>query len=150
MANNLPDDPSGRARGNNSGQHPDRHLVNIENLHLQANDLDALRRLAEVSPDLADKVVEQRDNANKRDHASFRLGVISASSLVVISILALSYVLVKLGVLASFLLISGVLAIALLIRVVLTGEWSETSWFGQTVQGITTLLGGKVNPPDED
>ncbi|GAA4133814.1 hypothetical protein ACFFTN_06755 [Aminobacter aganoensis] len=66
--------------------------------------------------------------------------------LIVFTLAALSFLLVETGVLATLLAIGGILAIATLVRVILTGEWSDTSWFGKLVQAIAKGLGGR---PDE-
>lgn len=130
----------------NEGSNDDKSVTNnvaIENFQYYGNDLTELRKIAELSPELAEKIVNQRDRQDARENTSFRLGLISTILLVVFAIGALTFMVVQVGVIAMLLAIMGIFAIALLVRVVLTGEWSDTSWFGAGVTGLVKLLGGK-------
>jgi hypothetical protein len=134
------DKDGARTSSDNSG-------INIENLNYTASDVDALRRMAEVNPELAERIVDQRDRENQRENVSYRFGVVAASVLL-IAILAFTFgCLAYVGFLATLGLIGVVLACALLVRVVLTGEWSETSWFGSLVHLLARALGSRT-PPD--
>lgn len=138
MSSGLPDRPDGeRDAGRES------RIVHIDNLHLHSNDIDALRRLAETDPELAHIVVQQKDLFHRRGHASYRFGIIAACALLLGMLLAFSYILVNLGIILSLVLVACIVAAALFIRVILTGEWSDTSVVGQIVNGIVTTLGGK-------
>jgi hypothetical protein len=121
----------------------DTRVLNIEELHLHSNDLDALRRLAEADPNLARMVVEQKELADAREHASYRFGIASSALLAIGILVALSYVLLSVGIALALVLLAGILAMALLVRVLLTGEWSETSWVGTLIEGIVKVLGGR-------
>lgn len=132
---------------NNHDAGRDTRILNIDSLHLHSNEIDSLNRLAQTDPELARIVVEQKDRFDKREHGSYRFGVISALILATVALVSLSFVLIELGVIATLLLIFGIMAIALLLRVLLTGEWSETSWIGHFVSGMVTLLGGKPKDP---
>lgn len=55
-----------------------------------------------------------------------------------------TFALVKLGIVLSILLVFCLLGAGLLIRVILTGEWSETSFVGHMVKAIIHALGGKA------
>ncbi|WP_394401836.1 hypothetical protein [Sulfitobacter sp. 1A12056] len=129
--------------GNSQGSGHDTRILNIDSLHLHSNEIDSLNRLAQTDPELARIVVKQKDRFDKREHGSYRFGVISALMLATVALVSLSFVLIELGVVATLLLIFGIMVIALLLRVLLTGEWSETSWIGHFVTGIVSLLGGK-------
>lgn len=141
MAGKLPD-------GHGDAAAEGGRTVVIENLHLQVNDLDALRRLSEQDPELARAVVQQKDNEDRREHASFRFGVITAAVLALGLVFAATYALVELGIALSLLLVFLVMALALLMRVLITGEWSETSWVGALTNGIVKVLGGKPKNND--
>lgn len=142
--------PAAPVDENNSshGQGGTSNYLSIDSLHYHANDLAELRKLAESSPLLAEKIIDQRDREHARENTSFRIGLLSTIALVMFAIGSLTFMLVKLGVIASICAILGILAIALLIRVILTGEWSETSWFGKGITGLVTMLGGKPEPED--
>lgn len=140
MSNEPLDPNNGNETGQNAGE---TRVLNIDNVHLHANDIDALRRLAEHDPQLAKMVVEQKDRFSAREHASYRFGVISALVIVVALILSFSFVLVKIGIILSLVLLLMLFVAALFVRVILTGEWSDTSAIGQLVGLIIHVLGGK-------
>lgn len=56
---------------------------------------------------------------------------------------SLSYVLINLGLLLSMVMIAAVVVLALMVRVLLTGEWSDTSAVSKIVDGIIHITGGK-------
>ena len=117
--------------------------MKIENLHLHANDLHALSKIAESDPELANKIVDQRDNEDRRYNTSYRFGVGASAVLVSVVVLSFTMTLINLGVWATLGLVRLALAIALLVRVILTGEWSETTWFGKFVGVTAKALGSK-------
>lgn len=127
----------------------ENRYLHIKNLHYHPNDLSELRKIAESNPELADKIVDQRDRSEARTDGSFRLGLVSALVLLVVLILGTVYVVVNAGVIALALMIGVILAAALLIRVVLTGQWSETSWVGKILNGAIGLAGGKTDANSE-
>ena len=139
MSSGLPKNPK-NDRKKDAGE--ETRVLNIDSLHLHSNEIDSLNRLAKTDPDLARIVVDQKDRFDRRGHASFRFGVISASILLLGLVAAASYVLVKLGILLSIILIAFILTAALFIRVMLTGEWSDTSAIGAAINGIVRILGG--------
>ncbi len=55
----------------------------------------------------------------------------------------LSFVLVELGLLLSLIMLVTLFIIALFVRVILTGEWSDTSAIGHLTNLIIKALGGK-------
>jgi hypothetical protein len=116
-------------------------ILNIDNLHYHGNDIRELTKLAKVNPELAEKVIKQRDNANSRHHSSYRFGLGASIALVGGVLASVSYLMVNLGILATFAAVGLILAVALLIRVVLTGNWSDTTWFGKVVQALAKALG---------
>ncbi len=125
-------------------------ILNIDELHLHVNDLDALRRLNDSDPELARIVVDQQDKSDTREHASFRFAVALTSFLVLGILLAGSYVFVNLGVLPSIFLIMFFFLTAAIIRVVLTGEWPDTSWIGKAVLRIISIFGGRPKEENGD
>ena len=139
MSSKLPEKPDGP-----SGEEPDgtSKIVQIENLHLHASDIDALRRLSDSDPELARIVVDQKDKFDARYHGSYRFGLAASVVLVLSSIGALTLALIYLGVLKGMLLLAGVIAAAVFVRVILTGEWSETSMIGQIIGAMVKMLGG--------
>lgn len=139
MSSGLPENPKNDKEQDAGGE---TRVLNIDSLHLHSNEIDSLNRLAKTDPDLARIVVDQKDRFDKRGHASFRFGVISASLLLLGVLVASSYVLVKMGIILSLILIAFIIAAAVLIRVLLTGEWSDTSAIGSIINGIVRILGG--------
>jgi hypothetical protein len=125
-----------------------RQITN--NLHYYASDIDALRRLAEVDPKLARRVVDQRDKESQRENVSYRFGVVGTFFLLALVLLTALTSLIHAGFLATLGMVVVILAAALLIRVVLTGEWSETTWFGGFVHSLARLLGSTKSGDDED
>lgn len=138
----------GPPRGGNGN-----NILQIGQLHYYGNDLAELRKLAEVSPKLAEKVVDQRDREDRRGHASYRFGLLATVGLLLGVVAAFTLIFIFAGVVATLVLIGVLLAIALLIRVILTGEWSDTSWFGKLVSGLAGALGSQPvtteEPPEE-
>ena len=142
VVDRLPDGTGDDTEGDTGGR-----VLRIDALHLHANDIDALRRLAETDPELARELVDQKDRLDRREHASYRFGVVATSALVFGVLLSLSWILVEIGVLLSLATVMIFVAIALLMRVILTGEWSDTSVIGKAIDGIVRILGG--TPKDD-
>lgn len=136
-----PPEVSGKNHGKGDAGH-DTRILHIDNLHLHANEIDSLKRLAEVSPDLASLVVEQKDKFDRREHASYRLGILAATSIVISVSLGFLYVIINIGLLQSVIFILFVVVVSALVRVIINGEWSDTSWIGKTVQSLIQWLGG--------
>lgn len=136
---------SGGAAGGGETNH---NYLNVEHLHLHGNDLAELRRIAETNPDLAERIIEHRDAEDRREHVSFRLGLVSTAILALAILITLSVLLIWVGIIGTFVSIIGIIAVALLVRVILTGEWSDTSWFGKAVEGLVRLLGGRPTKGD--
>lgn len=124
-----------------------RHLY-IGNLNYSENDIKALAELAKVDPNLADKVVDQRNAESEREHFSERFGIAAVVLLIGMLIFGVVFITLEAGIVALGMLIALILATALMIRVIVTGEWSETTWFGSMIRGGVSLLGGK--PPGDD
>ena len=139
---NLPVDPSsGGTDGSSSDDGP--KFLSIGTLNYQANDIAELGKLAERNPDLAHKIVEQRETEGRREHRSYRFALIVTSALILGIIASLTYLLSEVGPWATVGVIGVFLVIAAFLRVILTGEWSETSWVGVIVKAIVGRLGGK-------
>lgn len=147
MSEKLPDQPIEEGASPEDGG---ARTLNIASLHLHANDIDALRRMADSDPELARLVVSQRESFDRREHASMRFGIIMACMIVAFIIGGLTYGLVHLGIILSTVFIFVVIALALFVRVLMTGKWSDTSWTGHLVQVIVAWLGGKPKGADED
>lgn len=116
-------------------------ILNVGQLHWHGNDIAELTKLASVDPELARKVVDQRDAEDKRANNSYRFGMIVTVLLVTLIIFAFSFLFVKVGIWSTLLAIMFVIAIALLTRVILTGQWSDTTWFGKFVDALAKALG---------
>jgi hypothetical protein len=141
----IPQTGNGNSETRRVGGRPE---IVLEPLNYNS-DIDALRRLAEVSPILARRVIDQRDRENLRENVSYRFAIVGTCVLL-IAALALTFgCLAYVGFWATFGLIGVLFAVALLVRVVLTGEWSDTSWFGSLVHLLAKVLGSKSEPPDE-
>lgn len=133
-------------------EHPEKDsgkVLNVNHLHWYGNDMRELTRLAQVDPKLAHKIVAQAEKQSVREEGSFRFGLVATLILVVSLILGVVYVVVNAGVVALIGVIATILATALLLRVVLTGEWSETSWVGSILKALLTSTGARVpeDPP---
>lgn len=62
---------------------------------------------------------------------SFRLGLVVTAVLAVAILAGTVYIVVNVGVFQTIAFIAAMLGTAFLLRVILTGEWSDTSWFGR-------------------
>jgi len=136
MANDQLPKKSGDQDFDHGGENNGNNILNVGQFHYHGNDLKELRRLAEVSPDLAERVVDSSDKQDERFNVSFRLGIVAALMLVMTAILGIVFLTIYGGILSTISLIAFILAISLLIRVILTGQWSETSWFGKLVSAL--------------
>lgn len=145
--------PSGN---NGSEEHNDhdrasgRNILSIGHLHLHGNDLAELRKLAEISPDLAEKVIDQRDAEDARANASYRFGMLASLVLVGLTLACITTLMIFVGVASTIAVIGLILAVALLVRVVLTGQWSDTSWFGKLVGMLAKALGSASDDQDAE
>lgn len=141
MAKNVeiipPNDPIDRnGNGGNS------YYVNITNAHLRTNNIDGYRRLAaECGVEFAEKVLESNERQDRRETAGLVIGMISAGLLAIALVLAVTASIILLGWWQSVLVALLLLACGMLMRVLLTGEWSETSWIGK-------ILSGNYHKPD--
>ena len=133
-----PDD-AGAQQGSSDGSRT--NILNVGQLHWHGNDIAELAKLASIDPELARRVVDQRDNEDKRANISYRFGVAAAVLLVGIIIFACSFLFVKVGIWSTLLTVALAIAVALLVRVILTGQWSDTTWFGRLVDALTKMLG---------
>lgn len=131
----LPSENDGRPDGNGNSYH-----VSVENLHFRANDIDAIRRLAEVSPELASEFLASSERADIRQNRSMALGMITAGAVALALIGAACTSVIFLGWWQSIVMVCVILGCSHLLRVLLKGEWSDTSWFGK-------ILGGSQMPP---
>ncbi len=147
MTENLPADNASKEENGNGRRDGGRFLA-INHLHYHANDISELRKLAEIDPALAEKIIDQRDSENRRITASYNFGLICTVVLLGMLLAAVVSLLIVLGVFETMVAIAAILALALLVRVILTGEWSDTSWFGKLIALIFKALGGK--PASDD
>ena len=114
------------SRGGNSN-HP-----HIGHFRYTANELADLWK---VDPELAKQILKNTERQDRRRHTSERLGII-ASVMILISSMAS--------------VVALILAVALLIRVILTGEWSDTSWFGKLIDFLARTSGAIDSAKDDD
>lgn len=141
MTGGVPASPGG-ANGQGAREGTSRYL-SVGNINYNESDIRALKDLAEVDPDLAKRVVDQKDEADKRDHASFRLGLIVAAVITTVAIVTVGAAIVLLGVIPSLIFIVALLIITVLVRAILTGQWSDASWIGRAMASIVNGLGGR-------
>ncbi len=121
--------------------------LNINNFHYSANDMTELRKIAEQDPELARLVVTQRDKSDQREHTSERIGLVVASTLGLATLAAIVSLIFYGGIFKLIVGVALIVVLSALVRVVLTGEWSDTSWTGQLLSKLSGLMGGL--PPDE-
>jgi hypothetical protein len=139
---NLPDRiPASRSGRTSGGQY-----LSIENFHYTTNDLTELRKLAEVNAELAHKVVESQTKATTMRETSERIGIVVAGTLAMTAVVGFVVFVVKLGWWQSIVFVLVLLGISHVLRTILTGKWSETSWFGAFLKA----RGGRSDSPDED
>lgn len=134
-------DAASRRHSNNDGEYSSE--VRIENFHHYQNDLDALAELAKVDPMLAEKVVAQRDKEDERANVSYRFGIVSTVVLLTVAILSVVTMFLVGGFFLTIGSIGFLMAVAVLVRVILTGEWSESSWLGSFVKTMAKSLGSE-------
>ena len=130
----LPSRSDGQPNGNGNSYH-----LNVEHLHLRANDIDAIRRLAEVDPELAREMIASHERSDIRESRSMSLGMVTAGLVALALIGAACASVIYLGWWQSVAMIGLILGCSHLLRVLLKGEWSDTSWFGR-------FFGGKSPP----
>ena len=141
MDEKLPEKPDKAASG--SANNSDTRILAIRELHYHGNDLAELRKIAEQNPALAAKIVDQRDQEDSRFNVSYRFGIVGSLVLVGMLLCSVTMLLINVGIWATLGLTVVILAVALLIRVILTGEWSDTTWFGKFVSLLAKALGSK-------
>ncbi|UFI04663.1 hypothetical protein [Roseibium aggregatum] len=151
MTKNLPEAPetgdSGGSNGDNNGK--TNNFLAVGTLHYHGNDLTELRKIAEINPELAKEILEKDDKKDNRANVSYRFAIASSLFLVFFLLLSVTLLSIYVGLWSTFLAILLILAIALLIRVILTGEWSETGWFGKAVGLLAKALGSEHNSKDD-
>ena len=140
-----PNDSDGSGKDDRRGRSEGGNFLSIGHLHLHGNDLAELRKLAEVSPHLAERVIDQRDAEDVRANVSYRFGMVASVVLVGLTLACITTLMIFVGVASTVAVIGLILAVALLVRVVLTGQWSDTSWFGKLVGMLAKALGSTGN-----
>jgi hypothetical protein len=118
------------------------NILAINNLHYHANFVSEVTKLAAIDPALAAKIIEQRDRENDRANASYKLGLVTTLVLLSMILTSFSALIIFAGILPTLISIGAILASSVFIRVVLTGEWSDTSWFGKLIGLVVKALGG--------
>lgn len=132
--------PRSEENGANSGG--GKTLI-IEGYHNYESDIRGLAELSRSNPALAQQLLDNEDAADRRSHGSHRLGLFTALLLVGILVYGVVEILTSFGIVASIAFILFMIALAAVIRVVLTGEWSDTSWMGKVILGILRAFGAK-------
>lgn len=143
MTENLPVNNNSSNEKNENGRQDGGRFLAINHLHYHANELSELRKLAEVDISLAEKVIEQRESESRRVTGSYNFGLVCTVVLLGMVLFSIVGLLIVLGVIETLVAIVAIFALALLVRVILTGEWSDTSWFGKVINLILRSLGGK-------
>lgn len=144
MTEDLPAANESSSQNDENGRRDGGRFLAINNLHYHANEISELRRLAETNPGLAEKIIDQRDRSEARVAASYNFGVGATVVLLTVLLTAAVITLAFGGVIELLILVAVILAGSFLVRVVLTGEWSDTSWFGKLVTSVVGALGGKT------
>lgn len=125
---NLPD--KGIPKSDNQ-QNGNTLSVNVDTLNYQANDIAELRKLADNHPELAQQIINDRRHESEMAENSYRLGVVLTSILAIVILGVASWTLINLGWWQSIMFVAAMLGISHILRVILKGEFSETSWFGK-------------------
>lgn len=112
--------------------------------------MDGLVDLAKANPKIASQYIEAAERDNAREHASERFGIASVVLILALVILGTVFVFVSAGFLGLLGLTAIILASATMLRVIVSGEWSDTSWFGAFVNAIVKALGGKPVENDKN
>lgn len=102
--------------------------------------MSEIRRMAEIDPSLAHNIIDANREAVRLMDGSFRLGLFVAGGLGAVGVIGTVAVVISLGWLQALGFTIAILAVGHLLRVVLTGEWSDTSWIGK-------LIGPKEKDP---
>lgn len=144
MPDQLPEKPADEGPAEQSGHGWQSPLVAFRDLHYYGNDLSELRKLAEQNPKLAEKIIDQREASDVRRHVSYRLGLGTSVLFAALLFGGLGTFIVFVGIWNAIGVAIIILAVALLVRVVLTGEWSDTSWFSRAVQLLAKALGSNA------
>jgi hypothetical protein len=135
VTENLPNTPNGGTPHNQTGQGNNYHL-NVDQVSISVSDIDAYRRLAnENGVDFARDVMRAQDRKHARENRSTIIGMVTAGLTLVCIMAAVTIAIVYLGWWQSLLVALILLACSHFLRVLLTGEWSETSWFGKFIAG---------------
>lgn len=129
-SDNLPQDP----RRPQARPSPGRAIY-IDSLHYHPNDMSELRRINDTNPELAAAIVSANLEATRREDGSFRLGLIVTALLAAVILGGTAYIVVNVGWWQTIAFIFGMLGVSHLLRVILTGEWSDTSWLGRLLTG---------------
>lgn len=136
--NNVPEVSSDTLDGVNS--------LKVDNFYYSPNSLTELRKIAEVDPELAGKIVDSQTKAVRWFNVSEWVGIAVAGSIAIAIILGFVLIVVHLGWWQSVAFLVLMLCLSHVIRTLLTGEWSDTSWFGKTLRG----LGASPKQDDEE
>lgn len=117
--------------------------LSVDVFNYNPNSLTELRKIAESNPDLASKIVDSQTKGMKWANISEWFGIAVAGALGLTAILGFVAIVVKLGWWQSVAFLALLLCVSHVMRTLLTGEWSDTSWFGQ-------FLKKSGAPPDKD
>lgn len=130
---NLPEptNPDGQDSASNGGGN---HLY-IGELNYSPNDLTELRRIAEQNPELAEKLIDNKERADIREDRSFRIALFLTVFMVLAIVGIGGWTVVNLGWWQSFLFIGILVAASHVVVAILKGKFSETSWMGRFVTG---------------
>ena len=121
MGDERPDKPRPHEHPGREGAH--RGITwQIGSVHLQTNDIDAHRRLAEA--DLARGMVVRKDRSDSTEHSSDRLSIGTALAVIGMVMATISVWLVQAGVLSTIGIVVFTLAVGVALRGLITVEWS--------------------------
>lgn len=105
--------------------------LKVGTLNYTANSLTEIRKIAETNPELAEKIVDSQYKVARWYHVSELVGISVAAAVAIVIILGFVQIVVWLGWWQSLAFIAVMLGLSHVLRTLLTGEWSDTSWFGR-------------------
>lgn len=136
--------PVANTEQSSESDHENGRSLAIENFHYYGNDLREFRLLAGENPDVANQLLKNRNIEAELTSGSYRFGVGATVALLSIALITSAVVLICGGIVALLELIGIILALALTLRVMQSGQWSDTSWFGKLVQALVRMTGGSA------
>ena len=122
----------------------------IENAQINEHEARALAELSAVNPDLADLYVNRLKERDALEDSSEKFGLIIVAFVATCILICITLSIIFGSVISVGILVLLFVAGAFFFKVVISGEWSDTSWFGTAINGLVRMLGGKPTSEDID